>query len=839
LEPDPGNAGEGKKTIVLPIGLLVHYQTFKSIAMSKVFALFICALALPLALFAQLSLQGKVYDAESGEPLSGAHISLETSGLRQLSNSDGSFRFTNLKPGTYHLTVTYLGYQPIEKRILLRNDITIDVAMRTASFFQQEVVISSTRLSSTSAASFTTLDKKALQTKNIGYDLPYLLTMTPSVVVNSDAGAGIGYTGIKIRGSDITRINVTLNGVPVNDPESHGVWFVNLPDLASSIENMQIQRGVGTSANGSAAFGASININTLSRSEQPFAEFTSGAGSFNTFRNTLKFGTGTTDKGLNFEGRLSKISSDGYIERGWSDLKSFYLSGSWVGARSHIHFLATSGAEKTYQAWNGIPKEMLKTNRRYNPAGEMRDAEGKLIGFYNNETDNYQQDYFQLHALHQLNPVNTITATAFLTLGRGYYENWKNNERFSKYGLENPMIGGVEVKRSDLVRQKWLDNRFQGIQLGHNFEQGNLLIRSGLGLNHYQGDHYGYIIWSRVAAVDNKTPWYFNTGSKTDLSAFSKADLKLDEKWEVFTDLHFRFIDYKIDGTHDDLRDLSQQHNFRFFNPKVGITRHLRPNKHLYIQLAIANREPNRTAYRDLDQGQVIKPERMFNLESGYRQQGNSWQLESNVYLMYYADQLVHTGKINNVGSPVFTNVSKSYRVGWENLASWAPRANLNLSGHLSLSSNRILDFVEYADNWNYWDDPANQPYQFEIKHGKTQLSFSPSAIAGINAGWKPLAPLELNFQTNYVSRQYLDNTSTKSRSIDPYAVTNFSIAYEPKIWLARQARIQINLFNLTDAKYVANGWAYRYFLDGQSLQMEGLYPQAGFHWMLQLHLLF
>ncbi|MBK9290156.1 MAG: TonB-dependent receptor [Bacteroidetes bacterium] len=793
----------------------------------------------PLLLIAQFELRGRVTDAETGQGLPGAHLSLKSHGLNKVAAADGSFVFQQLKAGTYVLQVSYVGYHTDEQRIVVDANKMISIALKPASLLQDEVVVRATRLTGNSAATFTLLDKQAIATRNTGPDLPYLLTMTPSVVVNSDAGAGIGYTGIRIRGTDITRINVTLNGVPVNDPESHGVWFVNMPDLASSVESMQIQRGAGTSANGTAAFGASINISTLSRPDTPFVEFTTGAGAFNTFRNTLNFSTGTNAKGLNFEGRLSKISSDGYIDRASSDLRSFYLAGGWTSKRSLVKIMASSGAEKTYQAWNGIPRAALDTNRRYNPAGEIKDANGKLIGFYYNETDNYQQDYYQLHAAHELNPFHTLTLTTFLTLGKGYYENWKNNERFSKYGLPNPVVGGVEIKRSDLIRQKWLDNSFYGAQLGHQWQQGRMSLRSGAGINHYKGDHFGYIIWSRVAAVDNKTPWYFNTGTKTDASLFSKADIVLTDKWEAFADLHFRRIDYRIEGTHDNLRDLTQTHKFFFFNPKAGITRHLNTSTHAYLQLAIVNREPNRTAYRDLDPGQEIKPERMYNVEIGLRTEKNNLRLESNAYMMYYNNQLVLTGKINNVGSPIMTNVPKSYRIGWENLASWKASQKLKLDGHFSLSSNRIVDFVEYVDNWNYWDDPNNQPLQYEIRHGNTNISFSPSAVAGLMATWNPTGQLELGLQTNYVSRQYLDNTSSKTRSIDPYSTTNLTLSYAPTLRLAERTRLTLGIFNLFDQQYVANGWVYRYFLDGQALEMEGLYPQAGIHWMLQLNMLF
>ena len=796
-------------------------------------------LLLPVVMQAQLSLSGKVVDAAAGQALPGAHLRIEGTGLQQVTALDGTFRFSRLKPGSYKLLVSYLGYETLEQILTLEQDLTITLMLKEASLMQAEVVVRSTKLGRSSAATFTALDKLAVKQQNIGNDLPYMLLQTPSVVVNSDAGTGIGYTGIRIRGTDITRINVTLNGVPVNDPESHGVWFVNLPDLASSVENLQIQRGVGTSVNGAAAFGASINISTLSRAEQPFIEITSGFGAFNTFRNTLNFSTGTNEKGIALEGRLSKISSDGYIERGWSDLKSFYLAASWTSARTLLKLMASSGAEKTYQAWNGIPRDSLSTNRRYNPSGEIVDSQGNIIGFYKNETDNYQQDYYQLHWAHQLNPHNTLTGTAFLTLGRGYYENWKNNERFSKYGLSNPIVGGVEINRSDLIRQKWLDNSFVGLQAGHIFESARLNVRSGTGINHYIGDHFGYIIWSRVAAVDNHTPWYFNTGRKTDASFFSKADLKIGNKWEVYIDAQLRAIHYQIEGKHDDLRVLDQQHSFLFFNPKAGVTRHIGNNNHIYLQAAIANREPNRNAYRDLDPGKVIEPERLYNLEAGYRYQEENWQLQTNTFLMYYKDQLVLTGKINNVGSPIMTNVDKSYRIGWENLVSWHPVNNIQLGSHLSLSSNKIINFVEFVDNWNYWDDPNNQPNQFEQTYSKTNISFSPSATAGLWAGWKPINRIDLGIQTYYVSRQFLDNTSSKERSIDPYVVTNLRLAYEPQLAFARRSSLQLNIFNLFDAQYVANGWVYRYYLDGQPMSIEGLYPQAGIHWMLQLNMLF
>ncbi len=516
-----------------------------------------------------------------------------------------------------------------------------------------EVIVQSTRVQEKSPSTYSTIENTEIVRQNTGQDLPFILQITPSVVTTSDAGAGVGYTGIRIRGTDITRINVTMNGVPVNDAESHDVFFVDLPDLASSVDNIQIQRGVGTSSNGAAAFGASINIQTTSLNPDPYAELNSAAGSFSTFKNTLRFGSGLVNGKWAFDGRLSAIQSDGYIDRGWSNLKSFYVSGGYFGEKTILKAIVTSGWEQTYQAWNGTPKDSLSTNRTYNPSGEMYDNDGNIIGYYDNETDNYRQDYYQLHFVQELNKNLNLSSALFYTKGKGYYESYKNKDSYSDYGFDDVIIGGDTITKTNLINQKWLDNDFYGLNLALNYTHNKINATIGGGWNQYQGDHYGYIIWAEHSSnsfIDK--PWYENTGKKTDYNVYAKANYQLTKLLNLYADLQLRNIDYSIEGTHDDLRDLTQDHTFTFFNPKGGLFFTIDKRNSLYASVAIAHREPNRSAYRDADPGQTISAERLIDFESGYKYQSKNISLEANYYYMKYRDQLVLTGKINNVGDP-------------------------------------------------------------------------------------------------------------------------------------------------------------------------------------------
>ena len=799
-------------------------------------------LLLPLGLAAQIMLEGKVITSDDNEALSGAHVQLNPGNQQAITDNEGRFAFDKLQAGSYVLTVSYVGFESVAQEMTLLQDEAVTFSLKPASFMQDEVVVRASRPAPKTPLTFSVLDAADISKNNSGADLPYLLQQTPSLVVSSDAGTGIGYTSLRIRGTDLTRINVTMNGVPVNDPESHGVFFVNLPDFAASVDNIHIQRGVGTSANGAAAFGASLNIKTDAPSASAFARMESQAGSFNTFRNSLNFSTGRSKQGFALNGRLSRITSDGYVDRGWSDLKSYYLSGSWSNANTLVKIIATSGKESTYQAWNGVPKDSLKTTsgRRYNPSGEMFNSDGELIGYYQNQTDNYQQDYYQLHLAHQFNNQLQLSGAAFLTKGRGYYESWKNQRKFNDYALPNVVIGGDTISRTDLIQQKWLDNYFYGFNVALQQQKGRFNSTFGLGWNQYDGDHFGYITWAQYASESlNDKPWYTNNGLKTDYNVYFKSLYTINESFSAFVDLQFRHIDYKISGIHDDLRDISQEHTFDFFNPKAGLFYTIDQNNQAYISIAVSHREPNRSVYRDADPGQQITHEQLVNLEAGYGFSNQKIRLNSNVYFMDYTNQLVLTGKINNVGAAIMTNVPESYRLGIENSIDYSISRVFSLGGHLSLSTNKILNYTHFVDNWSYWDDPENQPYQYADELGTTDISFSPAVVGGFTLGMRPFAGMAVDLTASYVSRQYLDNSSSKERSLDPYFVSNINMRYEIPQQLFKKLELKLQLNNITSTWYETNGWVYQYVVDGESYTLDGYFPQALLHGVVGLSVMF
>ena len=799
-------------------------------------------LLLPLGLAAQFTLEGNIFTSDENEPLSGAHLLLNPGNQQLISDAEGKFAFQKLQSGSYVLSVSFVGFETLTKEISVSQDEIMSFSLKPASFLQDEVVVRASRPEPKTPLTYSVLDAADISKNNSGADLPYLLQQTPSLVVSSDAGTGIGYTSLRIRGTDITRINVTMNGVPVNDPESHGVFFVNLPDFAASVDNIQIQRGVGTSANGAAAFGASLNIKTDAPSANAFARMESQAGSFNTFRNSLNFSTGRSRQGFALNGRLSRITSDGFVDRGWADLKSYYLSGSWSNAKTLVKIIATSGKEATYQAWNGVPKDSLKTasGRRYNPSGEMYNSDGDLIGYYQNQTDNYQQDYYQLHLAHQFSDQLQLSGAAFLTKGKGYYESWKNQQKFNDYALPDVVIGLDTIRRTDLIQQKWLDNTFYGFNLALQHQKRRFNSTLGLGWNRYDGDHFGYISWAQYASESlNDKPWYTNNGFKTDYNVYFKSLYTINESFSAFIDLQFRHIDYKISGIHDDLRDISQEHTFDFFNPKAGLFYTINKNNQAYVSMAVSHREPNRSVYRDADSGQTITHEQLINFEAGYSYNSQKIRINSNVYFMDYNNQLVLTGKINNVGAAIMTNVPESYRLGIENSIDYSISRIVSVGGHLSLSANKILNYIHFVDNWSYWDDPENQPYQYAYDLGTTDISFSPAVVCGFTIGVRPFAGMAVDLTGSYVSRQYLDNTSNKDRSLDPYFISNVNVRYEIQQNLFKKLELKLQLNNITSTWYETNGWVYQYVVDGEEYTMDGYFPQALLHGVVGLSVMF
>jgi len=800
----------------------------------------IALLFLSLASFGQYTIEGIVANTETGETLAGANIILKGTSIATVSETDGAYSFNRLKKGSYTVKVNFIGFKTLEKALYVEHNVNQDFMLEPHVFLAEEVIITATKAHNKSPLSFKDIDEEQINRENMGKDLPYLLTSSPSTVVTSDAGTGIGYTGIRIRGTDLTRINVTLNGVPVNDAESQNVFFVDLPDLASSVDKVQIQRGVGTSSNGSASFGASINIKTDKFRSDVYTEIHSAAGSFNTFKNTLKFGSGLIKGKFAVDGRFSLLSSNGYVDRASANLKSMQFAASYYGKKDIVKLFYLHGTEKTYQAWYGIPKDSLSTNRTYNPAGEIYDSEDNFLGYYDNQTDNYDQTYYQLHYAHEFTSKLNLVTTLFYTKGKGYYENYKNNKKFSDYGMSDTIIGSDTISRTSLIEQKWLDNDYYGVNLFLNYNAKSLSMNIGASWNQYLGDHFGKVIWAQIARLgDYNRDWYFGTGNKAEFNVFAKANFLVNEHINLYADLQLRTINYKIGGTDDDLRDVAQQHQYVFFNPKAGIFYELNNRNNMYFSVAVAHREPNRSVFLDADPEQEVKPERLIDFELGYQYRTTHLSLEANLFYMDYKDQLVMTGKINNVGAAILTNVPVSYRTGIELVAGFNFFKIIDWSLNATFSENKIKDFTEYVDNWNYWDDSDNQPYQYEKNLGKTDISFSPDWVAGSNLRVTPLKGFSVSLVSNYVGRQYIDNTSNMERSIDPYFVNNLQFFYgiEPK-WI-KKIEFLLSLNNIFNQQYETNAWVYRYTYDKVEYSMNGYFPQAGFNFMAGINLKF
>lgn len=764
-----------------------------------------------------------------GEPLIGASVMIEGTWAGTATNAKGEYRL-NVKEGFYTLRFSFLGYKTIFHEIMVEGETLLDISLERLSYMAEEVIVSATRAHSKVPVAYTDVSRSEIERRDFGQDIPYLLSLTPSFVASSDAGAGIGYTSFRIRGSDMNRINVTLNGIPLNDSESHGVWWVNMPDLASSIDNIQIQRGVGTSSHGAGAFGATINMQTSVLDEAPYGEINFSAGSFNTLRNTVKVGSGMISDRFTFDARLSRISSDGYIERASADLKSFFVSGAMHNENSLLKINVFSGKEITYQAWDGVPSYMLEINRRFNGIGSYTDESGETV-YYDNETDNYQQDHFQIFYSWQFSSDLHLNSAVHYTRGYGYYEQYKANHRFSSYGLDNFELAGQTISRSDLIRRKILDNDFYGITYSLNYTGRIFDFTLGGALNQYAGDHYGHIIWAEYSSyIPKDYEWYFNTGTKNDFSIFGKTGYRLTDKITLFGDIQYRAINYNIDGLDDDLRTLDRDAVYHFFNPKAGIFYEFDNQQNVYLSYAVAHREPNRSNFKDARPGETPRPERLDNLETGYNLRTQDILLNANIYYMSYRDQLVLTGQINDTGKPVMTNVPDSYRSGIELLAGIRPFPRLEFALSLALSKNKIKNFTEYIDNWDHWSDPENEPLQIVRHLGSTELSFSPPVIAGSEISWTPAEGVSVNFSSKYVGRQFIDNTSSRDRMLDPYFFSDLRINYLLKSPFLGDFEINLLIGNIFNAKFETNAWIYRYRDKGEEHYMDGFFPQAGRH---------
>lgn len=773
-----------------------------------------------LFMFAQSEISGTVYDSK-GKALQGATVVIEKSLLGNYTDNEGYFVFRDLKNGRYRLKVSYVGYETAYNDIDLNDKMFIEFHLKRSRILADEVIISAIRAENSTPVTYTNIKLEDIDDKNLGQDIPFLLQKVPSLVTTSDAGTGIGYTALRIRGSSPGRINVTINGIPLNDPESHDVYWVDLPDFISTVDNVQVQRGVGTSTNGAGAFGASINFQTFNFRREAYAEIYSSAGSFNTFKNTVSVGTGMINNKFTFNARLSKLNSDGFIDRAFADLKSFYISAAYYTPKSILKLNINSGKEITYQAWGGVPSNVLDTNRTYNPYS------------YENEIDDYQQDHYQLHYSREISKSLHLSTALFYIGGRGYYEQFKENRKFSDYNLDNIITGIDTIRRTDFIQRKWLDNGFAGVNYSLNYTGEKLKLILGGSLNFYEGDHFGKIIWAKYAGnSDINYEWYNNKGIKTDINTFTKLTYSLSGRFSLFGDIQFRKIDYSIDGFDDDLRDISQNHQYFFINPKLGFNYNLNEKQKIYFSFATANREPNRTNFVDTKPGTTPGPETLYDYELGYKLLFAGLRIEANIFFMDYTDQLVLTGEINDVGSAIMVNVPDSYRAGVEMSASILPARNLRWDLNMGLSKNKIKAFTEYVDDWDTW-------LQRSKELGETDLSFSPSVIAGSEISFTPFNNFSINLVSRYVSKQYIDNTSSEERILNSYFVNDLVVSYKVKLKSIKELGFYLKLNNILNEEYETNAWVYRYYYEGEFNIMDGYFPQAGRHFLAGISIKF
>jgi len=766
----------------------------------------------------QLKLSGEVYD-EQNKSLFGANLQLLEIKKSIVTDINGHFLFENLAEGNYTLVVKNIGYKTYTRQISVDADKFIKISLVPSVEQLSEVIVTAVRATKNMPVTYTNIGKKELSEKNLGQDVPFLLEQTPSVVVTSDAGAGVGYTGIRIRGVSSQQINVTLNGIPLNDPESHSVYWVDIPDFAASTSGLQIQRGVGTSTFGTGAFGASINLETDRIKSKAFSTINTSYGSFNTKKISLKGSTGLLKKHFEFTGRYSKITSDGYRDRATSNLNSYYFSGAYKDDKTTLKALIFGGHEITYQAWYGIDKQTFEETPISNPTGAIYDENWNIVDYYDNQVDDYKQDHYQLHFERKIAENLKFNLAAHYTYGRGYYEQYKQNQDFKDYGLDTIYIDNEIITKTDLIRRKWLDNDFYGLAGSFQYGTTDLNIILGAAVNQYDGKHFGKIIWAQYASnskINHK--YYDNLGVKKFINVFAKANYKLMDDLNLFADVQFRSINYAVNGTMGWNAPWKTSDDLFFINPKLGLYYKLDENNDLYLSVAQSHREPNRDDYENTAAGKP-KPEVLNNIETGWKFDHKRLKAEVNLFGMFYRNQLVYTGAIDNVGAPIRKNVGESRRVGMETQIAYRISSNLSALANFTWSDNRNINYVEKESN-------------ILKKYGDTFLTYSPNIVAAGSMVYQPLENLKLQWNVKYVGKQYMDNKNSPASKLDAYHVHNLVASYkiQPKKYL-EQAQFIFTLNNFLNKKYASNG----YMWDGTPYY----FPQAGRHFLMGVSLTF
>jgi len=794
---------------------------------------------------AQFQISGKVTDS-NGQYLNFASVFLDGTKFASASDEQGNYVLEGITEDEYQLVVSYLGYKDYESIFYIEKDTVINIVLEGSVFGLETVEIRGTWANDKYPFAKTDYSEKQLTDMNTAVDAPFLLQYAPSVVVSSDAGAGVGYTGIRIRGVDPTRVNVTVNGIPLNDSESQSVYWVNLPDIMNSVKDIQIQRGVGTSTNGAGTFGATINLNTNKVEMHNYARIEGSLGSYNTRKLGIEVGTGLLNDKFTLDGRYSVISSDGYVDRAKSALTSFFISGARISPKQSLRFNVFSGNEITYQSWYGLPVQYKDTDRTFNAAGIDNDF-SRVDNPYGNEVDNYKQIHYQLFLQRKIRPNLNMDAAIHYTRGLGFFEQFKSDQSLEDYGL-------LPAAKANLIRRKWLDNHFFGgvYNIKKNFGSSELIV--GGGLHDYIGRHFGEVnsVYDLNVKIPEGYTYYDNNANKLDFNTYAKYQHDFGAL-SAFVDLQYRLVNYSFVGKNDDGNPLDQNIIHHFFNPKAGLFYTLSNYSNLYASFAVANREPNRGDYTESSPSDRPRPERLYDYEAGMRLGTKSISFGTNLYLMSYKDHLVLTGKLNDVGDYTKVNIPDSYRAGIELDVAANLSGVLDFGASLTISRNKVGAFTEYIDDWDNGS-------QIAVDHTNTDISFSPDLVAGAEVKWnviqtfakESMHKMDVSWRNKYVGKQYLDNTMNEGASLDPFHYSDVILRYGIQKGWFKNASIELHVLNAFNNKYVSNGWVYRYKSEGydpvpydpysisdrdNQYNMIGLFPQATRNFMLRLRL--
>lgn len=770
--------------------------------------------------FAQtFTLSGKISD-ENNQPLAGVLIAISGTSRGAVTGDSGTYRLEDIQPGLYLLEISFLGYETIRQRAHLTGHHTLDFVLHPAVYNLELIEVTHQLAGNSTPVTYKNLDVTALEKYNTGQDLPYLIRQSPSLVITSDAGNGVGYSGLRIRGSDPTRINVTVNGVPLNDAESQNVFWVDLPDVASSTRSIQIQRGVGTSQHGAGAFGASINLNTDYVTRKPHLSLSSSAGSFNTLKGTLELGTGWLNDRFGIDVRLSRIGSDGYIDRARTDLRSAYLSALWLGRKQSWRVVFMDGQEVTYQAWNGVPAQYRHNRRTYNSAGMERPGSP-----HPREVDDYGQTHTQLIHQRELSPALDLNLTSHYTRGKGYFEQYKASQTLSAYQLEIP---NHPEATSDLIRRRWLDNHFYGLisTLKWQPKPSNTTATLGTAWNEYRGNHFGEVIWSRsMGNAEQGQRYYDNDAVKRDFSSYVQGLWTPSWTWAWYGDLQYRQVNYHFLGILDDGSPATQQVVHHFFNPKAGVT--WRPSEQWrgYLSVGVAHKEPNRDDYVDSSPASRPLAERLYDIEAGMNEERSNYFWHVNLFYMHYRNQLVLTGKLNDVGAYTRVNVPVSKRMGLEIDGSYQFNQRLNIRGDLTFSNHLINNFIEYIDDWDTGS-------QLKIERKNTPIVLSPALTGHFGMTytlWQKNTQqnLQVSWESLGVSRQYLDNSGQSAAALAGYLVHDLFLRWHLHTPKAHAIQVTLQVQNVLNRHYASNGWIYRFRSAGYDPRPDDPYAET------------